>query len=241
MMVTSVFPDATGMPFATGVFFPPVDHRTAFEERWGGWYVTGTHGTQKHRGNAVALDPTQPAELETKGTQNLTDLSKKVDLTNYYRKSSDIVALMTLEHQTGITNYLVRLGLGTRRGLREGTISGKGGQQLDSLADEAAAYMPIEGTSGFAKSFSARGPRDSKGRSLRDFDLKKRMFKYPLSYMIYSDAFENMPNTAREKVYRRLYDALTAKTAAGHLSAADRQAIFEIVRDTKANLPEYWK
>ena len=254
MMVTSVFPGPDGMPFSTGVFFPAIDHRSAFDERWGGWYVTGTHGNQKHRGNAIVPDPTKPAELETKGTQNLTDLSKKVDLTNYYRKSSDIVALMTLEHQTGMTNYLVRVGLGTRKGLSEGTISGAGGKKLDALADEAAAYMlfagempikePIEGNTGFAKSFSARGPWDTKGRSLREFDLKKRMFKYPLSYMIYSEAFDNMPQTARDKLFRRLYDGLTGKVAnpkLAHLSAADRQAIYEIVRDTKSNLPEYWK
>ena len=248
-MATSVFPDPDGLPLFVGKFFPPIDHRTPMEERWGGWYVTGTHGSQRHRGNAIVPDSRRPADFETEGTQNLTDLSGKVDLSNYLARSSDIVALMTLEHQTAMTNYLVRLSPAPRNGSRD-----VAGETLDALTDEVAAYMlfspempirePIQGNTTFTKTFAERGPRDSKGRSLRDFDLQKRMFKYPLSYMIYSDAFENLPQPARDKIYRRIYDVLTAKTPSpkfAHLSAADRQAILEIVRETKSNLPKYWK
>ena len=243
MMATSVFPDADGMPLFVGALFPPIDHRSPIEDRWGGWYVTGTHGSQRHRGNAIVPDHNRPTDFETEGTQNLTDLSKKVFLSNYLTPSSDIVALMTLEHQVGMTNYLVRL-----------SPSAPVVKTLDALADEVAAYMlfsgeaqirePIQGNTTFTRTFAELGPRDSHGRSLRDFDLKTRMFKYPLSYMIYSDAFDNMRPLAQEKIYQRIYDALTAKTPNpkfAHLSGSDRQAILEIVRETKANLPEYWK
>jgi hypothetical protein len=98
------------------------------------------------------------------------------------------------------------------------------------------------------KTFPQRGPRDKQGRSLRDFDLKTRLFRYPLSYMIYSAAFDGMPDLVRDRVYRRLYDILagqdSSKSVGGlsleNLSADDRRAILEIVRETKLNLPAYW-
>ena len=111
------------------------------------------------------------------------------------------------------------------------------------FVDEEPLKQPVAGVSTFIKTFAARGPRDAKGRSLRDFDLQKRLFRYPLSYMIYSSAFDGMPDIVRERVYQRVYDVLTGKdksqTFAG-ISPADRQAVLEIVRATKPNLPKYW-
>jgi hypothetical protein len=102
---------------------------------------------------------------------------------------------------------------------------------------------PVAGVSTFTKTFAARGPRDRQGRSLRDFDLQKRLFRYPLSYMIYSAAFDGMPDLARERVYQRLYDVLTGKDSSekfAHLSAEDRSAMLEILRQTKPKLPNYF-
>lgn len=241
-------------PFAAGQFFPLTDHHTPLEQRWGGWYVTGTHGSQTHRGNAIAPDPNKPLDLETEGTQNVTSLATRFDVSKFLSGSSDIVALMTLEHQTRAANMIARLDVGTRKALREGTISGAEGKRLDALADDLAAYMlfadevqlidPIHGNTTFTETFAARGPRDSKGRSLRDFDLDKRMFRYPLSYLIYSEAFDALPTRPRERVYRKLYDVLAGKDSSpqfSRLSTEDRQAILEIVRETKPNLPDYWR
>ena len=102
---------------------------------------------------------------------------------------------------------------------------------------------PVKGVSTFTETFPARGPRDKKGRSLRDFDLKTRLFRYPLSYMIYGNLFDGMPPQIQERVYRRLYDILTGADISARyktLSAADRQAILEILIETKTGLPEYW-
>jgi len=112
------------------------------------------------------------------------------------------------------------------------------------FADEAKLFEPIQGVSTFTKTFPERGPKDHLGRSLRDFDLQTRMFKYPLSYMIYSAAFDGMPDKVRERVYQRLYEVLTGKDQTpqfARLSADDRKSILEIVRETKPNLPGYWK
>jgi hypothetical protein len=95
---------------------------------------------------------------------------------------------------------------------------------------------PVKGTSSFTADFPAMGPKDNHGRSLRDFDLTSRLFKYPLSYMIYSKAFDALPDHVKQYVYGRLTEVLTGKDKSkdfAHLSAGDRTAILDIVRDTK--------
>jgi hypothetical protein len=204
-----------------------------------------------HMGNAVGHDPARPQLLDTQNTQNLTSLDKKFDTSKYLLPSSDIVALMTLEHQTRMTNLITRIGWDTRIAQHDGKLDEP---RLNGEIEEMVMYMlfaderqirePIAGVSTFTKTFPERGPRDHQGRSLRDFDLKTRLFRYPLSYMIYSAAFDAMPDLVRERVYQRLYDVLNGKDQSekyARLNPEDRKAILEIVRDTKPNLPAYWK
>jgi hypothetical protein len=251
-MVASVYPDADGMPAFMGAQ-QLTDHRSRFEERWGGWYVTGTHGEMRHLGNAVGHERDHPEILDTRGTLNLTSLSKKFDPAGYLSGNSDIVALMTLEHQTRMTDLMIRVGWETRvaehDGISEQSVRKRIDGDVDALvtymlfADEALLESPVAGVSTFTRTFPERGPRDRKGRSLRDFDLQKRLFRYPLSYMIYSEAFDGMPDSARARIYQRLYDVLSGKDANpvyGRLTMEDKKAILEIVRDTKSGLPEYW-
>ena len=250
--VGSAFPKADGTPiFQAG--YTAVDHRIPLEKRWGGWFVTGTTGNVEHMGNAIVPDPSNPKELDRSNSQNLTSLEGKVDLTGYMAQTSDIVALMTLEHQTRMTNLIIRAGWEERVAEHDGKLA-EATPALETDIDELVAYMlfvdetplkdPVVGVSTFTKTFPQRGPRDKKGRSLRDFDLKTRMFKYPLSYMIYSEAFDDMPAWVRSRVYQKLYDVLTGKDTSERyqkIAPADRQAVLEIVRDTKTGLPDYWK
>ena len=229
-----------------------IDSRSPIDERWGGWYVTGITGSVQHRGNAVAPDRDRPDMLDLRDTQNLTSLSTRFDTTHYLVPTSDIVALMTLEHQTRMTNLITRIGWEERIAQKDGKLQ-EAQSRLDFVADELVSYMlfvgeakirePITGVSTFTKTFPERGPRDEKGRSLRDFDLHKRLFRYPLSYMIYSEAFDSLPDIAKQKIYQRIYDVLSGKNQDpkfSTLSAEDRQAILEILRDTKPGLPSYW-
>ena len=111
------------------------------------------------------------------------------------------------------------------------------------LVDEASLLEPVKGVSSFTLTFPERGPRDKQGRSLRDFELQKRVFRYPLSYMVYSDLFDSLPAPISARVYRRLYDVLTGTDANPKytgLTKADRQSVLEILLDTKPNLPDYW-
>jgi hypothetical protein len=230
IFVGSVYPNSAGQPSAAAAII--TDQRTAFADRWGGWYVNA-HGEQSDRANAVAPDPAEPAALEK--------LTAKFNSTGYLSPVSDIVALMTFEHQTQMTNLLTRLGWEARIG-GEPDIEPIVAYML--FADEAPLREPIEGVSAFTRTFADRGPHDRRGRSLREFDLTARLFRYPLSYMIYTETFDNMPAYDRDRIWQGVYDVLTGKNNSkpfAKLSKADRQAIYEIVSDTKKNLPSYWK
>jgi hypothetical protein len=253
LLTQSVFPDPDGNAlFLPGLTPPPPDHTTPIEQRWGGWYVTGTHGSQRHMGNAVVPDPYASSDLEQEGTQNLTSLRAKVDLRPYLAQTSDLVALMTFEHQLRMSNLIARISRQAREA-EQSTNAGTTTEGLKAGIEEILQYMlfveeaplrePLRGVSSFTTTFPARGPRDGHGRSLRDFDLQTRVFRYPLSYMIYSASFEAIPDSIKAQLYKRLYEVLTnqdTSRAFARLSTADRAAIFDILRATKPNLPGYW-
>jgi len=155
---------------------------------------------------------------------------------------------MTLEHQARMTNLIAALNQQFRRALNNGMLESSK-KNLDRAVEQTVEYMlfvdeaplhdPVKGVSTFATTFPQRGPRDRQGRSLRDFDLNKRLFRHPLSYMIYSEIFNGMPAVARDRVYQRLQEVLSGKDTNpkfAHLSTSDRQAILEILRDTKPDL-----
>jgi hypothetical protein len=252
IFVGSVYPNSSGVPYRLGAII--TDHRTAFQDRWGGWYVNASHGEQHDRANAVAPDPAEPEALQNVGVQNLTSLIRVFNPAGYLTPVSDIVALMTFEHQTQMVNLMTRVNWEERiaqydqasdRTRDRASIS----SDVESLvtymlfAEEARLPEPIRGVSTFTKTFPQRGPRDRKGRSLRDFDLERRLFRYPLSYMIYSAAFDALPEAVRNGVYRRLYEVLERKDTSAKfasLSDDDRRSILEILRDTKPGLPSYF-
>jgi hypothetical protein len=200
--------------------------------------------------------------------QDTTELPSNVDKSKYLTPHSDVVALLVLAHQAEAHNRFTRAVYSAQHALRDEKVLAEAlkeqrapGQHSEStlrrvnnaaeplveyllFVGEPALTAPVSGTSTFATDFSARGPRDTQGRSLRDFDLKTRLFRYPLSYLVYSQTFEGMPDVVKERVYGRLWEVLsgqdTSKTFA-HLSPDDRTAIMEILRDTKPDLPEYWR
>ena len=250
VMIATVFPSLTGKPyFPTSELFHLTNHRSPLWERWGGYYVTGNLNGAQHRGNAFAPDPNHPDQLDDSHSNNVTSLKDRFDTSKYLAATSDIVALMTLEHQTGFLNIAASVGAEFRA---SGDLA-LSEYQLDAEVDRLVSYMlfidetaldaPIEGNSTFTKTFAKRGVHDRRGRSLRDFDLQKRMFKHPLSYMIYSTAFDGLPAAARQKIYRRLYDVLTGKVTEGYeqRSPEERKEVLEILIQTKAGLPEFFK
>lgn len=264
LLVRSLFTGRSGDPILSAGGYS-VDHTTPLEHRWGGWYVTGTHGNQHHLGNLVIAGDEVHEPVENTSGQNVTSLQDRFAADAYLSPHSDIVALMVLEHQTLVHNRITKANFEARSALHyqaevnrsleqpEGKqwesvthrIESAGDKLVDALllVDEARLSGEIRGTSGFAEEFSQRGPRDSMGRSLRDLDLKDRLFKYPCSYLIYSPSFDALPDEMREYVWQRLWNVLstTSRDAKyNHLSADDKRAIIEILQATKTGLPEYW-
>jgi hypothetical protein len=265
LVVRSVYPDREGNPILSGGSFR-TDHTSPLKERWGGWYVTGTHGKQTHLGNLILPRRTVPDDLTNDGGLNVTDLKGRIDTGMYLTPHSDIVALMVLEHQTEMHNRIAAANYQTKLAHRDadvineldnapkGRLTEGTARRVDSAAEQLVKYLlfaeeapltePVRGTSGFAEEFARRGPFDKRGRSLREFDLRTRLFKYPCSFLIYSPAFDGLPASVKGRVYQRLWDVVTGKETGkdyAHLTATDRQAIREILIDTKPGLPAYWK
>jgi hypothetical protein len=257
VLLRSIFTTPTGTQavqtesFITG-------QQSPLKERWGGWYVTGTHGSQTHMGNVVVHDKDHPEQLDRAAGANITDLSKHIDTAAFLTGSSDIVAHLVLGHQTQmhnlitLTNYQTRIALYTAA--KPGSaLSDDQRKQYEKPAEELLRYLlfaneaplesPVKGDSTFAQEFAARGPRDPQGRSLRDLDLRTRIFKYPCSYLIYSEAFDALPEPAKGYVYHRLLEVLTGREQSpdfAKLTGEDRRAILEILLATKPGLPDEW-
>ena len=225
-----------------------VTHATALEDRWGGWYVTGTLGVQLHLGNMPLAGPPDPTVRHINNRINLDSLASYIDTRPYFSDKSDVIALLVLEHQAHVQNLITRVkyAVAKRKDLRESNLSWAeltADQQqalltdLTGLAtavtfeDERRLLGRIRSNSSFRSRFEARGPVDSHGRSLREFDLNTRMFRYPISYLVYSSAFQTLPRYAREYVYRH---AMTlAESNSGHAELKQsRSAAVELLKGT---------
>ena len=257
LQVLSTFP-LTSDPNAYATGFTS-DHRARIEDRWGGWYATGRHEPFVHMGNVEVTDVDDPQATIGVPRPELPSLAGLFDATGYLTPHSDMAALMVLEHQAHMTNLITQVGWEARRILyREaagGAPAGDGAAELlrESIVylvdyllfvDEAPLARPIEGSAGFAAAFAARGPRDSRGRSLRELDLDRRLMRYPCSYMIYTRAFDALPPPAKAGIYQRLWDVLAGRVTDAvydRLAPADRAAIVEILIDTKPDLPDYFR
>ncbi len=218
-----------------------INHDTPLRKRWGGWYVTGHHGDQPHQGNIFGANAIQRYRQDPLSAGNVTDLSTFFDVKRYLTPHSDIVALMVLEHQAYVQNLLARLNYEIKLG-REPTVEGYLLRYL-FFVDEPPLTEEIVGTSRFAETFEARGPEDSRGRSLRQFELQTRLFKYRLSYQIYSPAFQQLPDQAKVRMYRRIWHVLIGEEPDkdfAKLAASERSAILEIMRETIVELPDYY-
>ena len=258
MVVRSIFTAPDGRPrLVMGGSL--VDHRTPIEDRWGGYYVTGSAAGVRHLGNAFVTDEEDPSRMVTPKTLQVGSLVGRFDVGHYLSPHSDVGALMVFDHQMYMMNLITRVGWETRAALYD---KGRGRQvDADKIAresaqefvdyllfiDEAPLPAPIQSAavrsnSAYARGFTAQGPFDRKGRSLRELDLQHRLLRYPCSYMIYSEAFDGLPVSAKDAIYARLWQVLSGNAEGEkykRLNRADARAIIEILRDTKTELPAY--
>jgi hypothetical protein len=235
-MVRSFLTDDAGKPV---VGYSRITHETDLAKRWGGWYVTGKPADLTHRGNLIGEADRQRHQRDSSFRGNVAHLEPFFDVATYPTTHSDVVAHLVFNHQMHGLNLLIRVNLESRLNRR----SDAEDQLLRYLlfADEAPLASPVEGASGYTGWFERQGPADSQGRSLRQFDLHSRLFRYRLSYLIYTPAFEGLPIEVKERVYVRLWEEFTgngASEASKHLESDERSAILAILRATKKDLPE---
>jgi len=250
LLMLSVLPNPAGN--ALRALSLLTNDQSPMNERWGGFYVTGTHGAQRHLGNMLVRSPASEIDsiknyiprLNLETGANVTDLSSRFDTKQYPTPNSDIVALMLLAHQTHIHNLITLATYEVEEAVKahpeevEKLVKEDGDLLVNAMLFSGAAKFtdPVKGTSGFSAEFSSHGIRDSHGRSLKDLDLQHRLLKYPMSYLVYSNSFDAMPVPVRDYVYRRFRQILSGddKTPAfAHLTDADRADILGILQETK--------
>ncbi len=268
LVVRSVYPSATGLPlFEAGTFH--TRQSSPIEERWGGWYVTGSVENREHLGNSLALAaPAGPGgELERLAEGRVLKLDGLFCCEPYLNGGqSDVVALMILEHQVGVHNLLIEANLTTRATLHrhtemqkafgepvEAPLSETNERILQRLATKVLKEMlyveevplpgGIEGAGIFQTAFEEGRNKSVGGRSLRDFRLYERLMKYRCSHLIYSEAFANLPDAIRTRILSQLHGILTKPAdwpEFAHLGEAERGHILAIVKETVPDLPEGW-
>lgn len=247
-------------------FSERVTDTTPVAERWGGWYVSGQSGSQTHLGNIRLQGPAQLTQLDKLTRTNVNTLAELegFDPAPYLRATSDIVALMVLEHQLTVQNQLTYVkfklpAVLARAGLSDAVQSAtwaalpeRAQRTLPHMLDNLVKLLLMQGAAEFSDrisgdpafqaGFEAQGPRDASGRSLRELDLETRLFKYPLSYLVYSKAFDSLPTFARDYIYRQLAAILQghdkSKTYA-YLSRSERRTVLEILSATKPEFAAY--
>jgi hypothetical protein len=229
-----------------------VTHATAIEDRWGGWYVTGRLGVQQHLGNLPLAGPPDATVSRISNRSNLPSLADYIDTAPYMSDKSDIVALLVLEHQSYVHNLITRAkyalagrAAATRQVASWADLPSDDGALFTAVLEPLAAAMTfqderrllgsIRGNARFEAEFVARGHADECGRTLRDFELVSRTFKYPLSFLVYAPAFQSLPPLAKRYLYDRFVALLGAPTGAAALDR-DRTAALEILA---ATLPEF--
>lgn len=267
VLVRSVYPAANGQPILSQGSFV-TGHASPLSERWGGWYVTGRHGEGRHLGNTLATETRNGMDFDPAAGANQLDLSGYFNPKPYLRGSSDIVALLVLEHQVEMQNLLsqaanyVRLAAHRQKLLRHELgeppteeLTGSSLTVARSQTEKIVRHLlfcdeirlpegGIEGDPEFQTAFQHNARRDSAGRSLKDFQLKHRIFRYRCSYMIYAAAFEDLPASLKSMVYARLLAVLDGHDQTelfAHLGSFERGAIKEILLQTMTDLPADWR
>jgi hypothetical protein len=215
-----------------------VDHQTPHPDRWGGWFVTSEDAAPPYQQMAHRGNITFSGKGNTSNQVFVDWLNSAPETRGYLSPSSDIVGLLLFDHQVHAINLMTKLAFESRA-------SSPGVDRLAIeladyflLAGEAPPLAPLTPRPGFAASLESKFPKDRRGRSLAQLDMETRLLRYPGSYMIYADAFDALPAPVKETVYRRMIDQLSASDPrATRAQLDDRQAVLEILRETKADFP----
>jgi hypothetical protein len=213
-----------------------VDQRTPHPDRWGGYYVTIDTLSQAYQQRAHAGNITTGPSGTTSNQIFVDWMNSEPETRGYLSPLSDIASLLVFDHQMHAINLMTRLNWESRVGAGAGEIQALENELADYLlfVGEQPPSVPVTPRPGFAEHLARRVPKDRRGRSLAEVDLTDRLMRYPCSYMVYTEAFDGLPAHAKSAVYRRMLDALSG----ARVRPADRDAVLEILRDTKPDFPK---
>jgi hypothetical protein len=216
-----------------------VGHTVKLEDRFGGWHVTGPHAKQFPLANLMGRS------IQAKVERLANPPGKQFDLGRYPVPTSDLFTHLVHEHQLEFHN-LVTLAAYTAREVDKGReLSAEEIQRVNAVARDMVRYLLFAGEaklpSGgvkpepeFHRSFLARKKASNNGQSLRDLDLRSRLFKNRCSYMIYTRSFQEMPKLIKDRVMTGLQSALSdaGLPEFNYLPQEERRAIRTILAET---------
>jgi hypothetical protein len=189
-------------------------HGIPLEDRFGGWIVTGAADIPRHWGNRIIERTAGDARERPIAPGELFNLNR------YPVATSDILPHLLLEHQVGFVNRAVQAAYRTRA--LEHKYAGQveaARPELDVLARGLVRYLlfadeiplppgGIAGDPAFKAEFLAARRAAPAGGSLRDLDLRTRLFRHRCSYMIDSPSFVGLPAVLKTRVEHALARAL---------------------------------
>jgi hypothetical protein len=249
LLVKSVVPGPTGGSL-TAYRREQTGHGIPFDQRFGGWHVTGRHGITNHWGNLtgrlaagnLVTFPNSPGD--------------RFGLAKYPVATSDILPHLLLEHQAGFVNRVVEACYRTRTALHlsGGKLTPAQVLELDEQAGIVTRYLlfadetplppgGVDGEAAYKSDFLATRREGPGGSALKDLDLRTRLFKHRCSYMIYSPVFAGLPPEMKQRIHRRLGQALNLQTPDpeyAYLPAAEKKAIRTILKATLTDLQSDW-
>ncbi len=221
-------------------------HQIPFAERFGGWYVTGDTRI------ASALGNTFGRYVDGTLTKVPMEPGRFFDFARYPMATSDVLPQLVHEHQAGFVNRVVEAGYRARTYLHAdgAQLTESHGKLLDEqarivvryllFADEASLTAGgLRGDLAFQTDFLKTRRAAPGGASLKDFDLRTRLFRHRCSYMIYSPIFTALPAAMKQRIYAQLSAALDpahAPAEYAYLPPPEKQAIRAILRATVPDL-----
>lgn len=225
-------------------------HQIPLEDRFGGWHLTGDHHLSSHKANVMGLAQNRKIEKTPVPPGQFSDLGL------HLLPTSDILPHLIHEHQIGFENRLV-YAIYTLRQLKHenrGLLGAAAKAEIEERAQEMARYImfadeakfPSRGITGdpaYAQDFLRDRKLTEAGLSLKDFDMRTRMFKHRCSYMLYTDTWKQAPKELKERIYYHMALYLRDQPDAhhAHLAPAERMAVRGILKETMNDLPAWWR
>jgi hypothetical protein len=249
LLIKSVVPGPSGGSL-TAFRLDQMGHGIPFDQRFGGWYVTGAPGITNHWGNLTGRFSPQGM------TKFPVRPGERFDFARYPVATSDILPQLLHEHQAGFVNRVAEASYRARTYLHAGNgqLSAEHAVELDKQARILTRYLlfadeaplPVggaEGDTAFKSDFARNRRIAANGLSLKDLDLGARLFKHRCSYMIYSSVFEGLPGAMKERIYQCLDAALSVEKPGeeyAYLPVEEKRAIRRVLKETMTGLPSGW-